>query len=106
MWPVECRRKPEVSCAPPNQRSAIYASSGLLATNLPLHPRGFQLPVTLRVDLLLAPSQRFLRCDVARRAVQPNIAFAVEIFNSIDAGGRNISQKSDLGSYGGYLPLM
>ena len=38
----------------------------MLATNLPLPPRRLQLPVALRVDLLLPPSQHVLRCDVAR----------------------------------------
>src|SRR5215471_18423141 len=43
-------------------------SSGLLATNLPLFPGRLQLPVALRVDLLLPPRQHFLRGDVARGA--------------------------------------
>ncbi|HYI92067.1 MAG TPA: hypothetical protein VEX68_00855 [Bryobacteraceae bacterium] len=48
-------------------------SSGLLAMNLPLLPRRLQLPVTLGMDLLLPPSKHVLRCDVARRAVQPTL---------------------------------
>ena len=54
-------------------------SSGLPTTNLPLLPRRLQLPVALRVDLLLPPSQHVLRCDVARRAVQPNIVVVVHV---------------------------
>src|SRR6266700_2828785 len=54
-------------------------SSNLLATNLPLLPRRFQLPVALRVDLLLPPSQHVLRGDVASRAVQPNIVVVVHV---------------------------
>ena len=37
------------------QRGAICRSSSLLAANLPLLPRRLQLPVALRVDLLLTP---------------------------------------------------
>ena len=48
----------------------ICESGSLPATNLPLLPRLLQLPVALRVDLLLPPRQRVLRRDVARGAVQ------------------------------------
>src|ERR1051326_6370960 len=53
--------------------SAIYSSSSLLATKLPLFPGRLQLPVALRVDLLLPPCQHVLRCDIARRAVQADV---------------------------------
>jgi hypothetical protein len=48
------------------QQDAICTSSGSLATNLPLLPHRLQLPVALRVDLLLPPRQHVLRRDVAR----------------------------------------
>jgi hypothetical protein len=37
---------------PGTQESAIYTSSGLLATNLPLFPGRLQLSVALRMDVL------------------------------------------------------
>jgi hypothetical protein len=37
---------------PPGERRLGF-SGGRLATNLPLFPRGFQLPIPLGVDLLL-----------------------------------------------------
>src|SRR5262249_47909200 len=67
------------STKPSSKSHANFTSSGLLATNLPLLPPLLQLPVALRVDLLLAPSQHVLRCDVARRAVQPNIVVVVHV---------------------------
>jgi hypothetical protein len=39
------------------QQSVIHASSGLLATSLPLFPSRIQLPVALRADVLLPPRQ-------------------------------------------------
>jgi hypothetical protein len=45
----------------------------LAATNLPLLLRRLQLPVVLRVDLLLPPRQHVLRRDVARGAVQADV---------------------------------
>ena len=45
--------KPEVEIPHAYPHSAIYFSSGLLATNLALLPRLLQLPVALRKDLLL-----------------------------------------------------
>jgi len=58
--------KPEVGLCPHAQQSAIYSSSGLLATNLPLFPGRLQLPVALRVDLLLSPRE-----DVSARYNRP-----------------------------------
>src|SRR6266550_3975888 len=54
-------------------------SSGLLSANLPLLPRRFQLPVALRVDLTLAPSEYVLRGDVARGAVQAGVIVVVNV---------------------------
>ena len=51
----------------------------MLATNLPLFPGRLQLPVTLRVDLLLPPSKHVLRRDVARRAVQADVVVVVHV---------------------------
>ena len=51
----------------------IYASRGFLAPNLQLLPRRLQLPVALRVDILLPPRQHLLRRDVARGAVQADV---------------------------------
>jgi hypothetical protein len=49
--------KPEVEPSHPHaQQSAIYASSGSLATNLPLFPGRLQLLLPFRVDLLLPPA--------------------------------------------------
>ena len=54
--------KPEVEPPCPHaQQSAVYASSGLLTTILPLFPGRLQLPVSLRVDLLPAPGEHVLR---------------------------------------------
>jgi hypothetical protein len=53
--------------------SRICESGGLPATNLPLLPRRLQLPVVLRVDLLLPPCQHVLRRDVACGAVQADV---------------------------------
>jgi hypothetical protein len=54
--------KPEVEPPPPHaQQSAIDASSGLLATNLPLFSRLLQLPIPLGMDLLLTPGEHVLR---------------------------------------------
>jgi len=73
--------KPEVEPrhSPQAQQSAIYSSSSLLATNLPLFPGRLQLPVALRVDLLLPPRQHVLRCDVTRRAVQADIVVMAHV---------------------------
>jgi hypothetical protein len=68
--PVEAR---------PTGRDLICTSGGLLATNLPLLPRRLQLPVALRVDLLLPPRQHVLRRDVARGAVQPEVVVVVHV---------------------------
>jgi hypothetical protein len=55
---------PEVETPHPTPKDGIYASSGLLATNLPLFPGRLQLPVALCVDLLLPPGEHVLRRDV------------------------------------------
>src|SRR2546425_2056561 len=66
--------KPEVEPPHPHaQQGAIYASSGLLAMNLPLFPGRLQLPVAPRMDVLLPPRQHVLRRDVARGAVQADV---------------------------------
>ena len=57
----------------------VCTSRGLLATNLRLLPRRLQLPVALRVDLLLPPSQHVLRRDVAGGAVQPDVVVVVNV---------------------------
>jgi hypothetical protein len=61
------------------QGAGISASSGLLTTNLPLFPGRLQLPVALRVDVLLAPRQHVLRRDVARGAVQADVVVVVHV---------------------------
>jgi hypothetical protein len=65
-------------------------SSGLLATNLPLLPRLLQLPVALRMDFLLPPSEDIVRRDVAGRAVQPDVVVTLYVTSSLkgDARGR------------------
>jgi hypothetical protein len=57
-----------------NQQSrANRTSGGLLAATLALPPRRLQLPVALRVDRLLPPSEHVLRRDVADGAVQSDV---------------------------------
>jgi len=73
------RRYPEVETPHPTPKDGIYASSGLLATNLPLFPGRLQLPVALRVDLLLPPGEHVLRRDVARGAVQADVVVVVNV---------------------------
>ena len=48
---------PDALLRAPDACDGIDASSGLLATNLPLLPGSLQLPVSLRVDLLLPSRQ-------------------------------------------------
>src|SRR5262249_27632710 len=57
----------------------ISTSGGLLSTNLPLLPRRLQLPVALRVDLLLSPRQRVLRRDIARCTVQSDTVVMLDV---------------------------
>ena len=57
----------------PRPKSGIYSSSGLLSPNLPLFSGHLQLPVALRVYLLLPPRQQILWRDVTNRAVQANV---------------------------------
>ncbi len=49
----------------------------MLATNLPFFPGRIQLPVALRVDLLLPPRQHVLRRDIARGAVQADVVVLI-----------------------------
>ena len=66
----------------------MCASSGLLATNLPLRPRRIRLPVALRVDLLLPPRQHVLRGDVTRGAVQADVVVVVQTLRA----GRHVNE--------------
>ena len=61
------------------QQGTICASSGAPATNLPLFPGFLQLPIALRVDLLLASGEHVLRRDLARGAVQPDVVVMVHV---------------------------
>jgi hypothetical protein len=76
------------------QQSTICRSSCLLAANLPLLPRRFQLPVALPEDLLLPTGQHVLRRDLARGAVQADVYQAPRIIERI--AGRMHSPLSDL----------
>src|SRR5215813_5240340 len=60
-------------------KSTIYFSSGLPATNLPLLPRLLQLPVALRMDLLLTAGEHVLRRDVTRGVVQADVVVVVHV---------------------------
>jgi hypothetical protein len=51
----------------------------LLAVILSRFPGRLQLPVALRVDLLLTPSQQVLRTDASRGAVQTDIVGIVDV---------------------------
>jgi hypothetical protein len=51
----------------------------LVTANLPLLPRRLQLPVALRVDLLLPPRQHVFRRDIARGAVESDVVVAVHV---------------------------
>jgi hypothetical protein len=50
-----------------------------LATNLPLLPGRFQLPIPLGVDLLLTPGEHVLRRDVADGAVQADVVVMLDV---------------------------
>ena len=81
---VRCRvslvAKPEVGTPHPNaEQSAIYASSGLLATNPPLFPGRLQLPIPLGMDLPLTPGEHVLRSDVADGTVQPDVIVMLDV---------------------------
>ena len=67
--PAGCRRDQHRAIAaqigeslrtPPKERDSL---NGLLPTNLPLFPGGRQLPVALRVDLLLAGGSDLSACS-------------------------------------------
>ena len=61
------------------QQGAICTSSGVLATNLPLLPRRLQLPVALRVDLMLAPGEHVFRRDVPDGAIQTDVVVMLHV---------------------------
>jgi hypothetical protein len=61
------------------QQGAIWRSSTLLATNLPFFSGRIQLPVALRVDLLLPPCQHLLQRDIAHGAVQADLVVVFRI---------------------------
>src|SRR5215472_6266332 len=100
MWPANpianCNRLGEPTCmlASANQlderprfrcdrrisgRLVGKTSSGLLAANLPLLPRRLQLPVALRVDVLLPPAQHVFRRDVGSGVVQAHVVVVVHV---------------------------
>src|ERR1039458_4039244 len=54
-------------------------SRGLLAAILPHFPGRLQLPVALRVDLLLPPRKHILRRDVTGGAVQADVVVVVHV---------------------------
>jgi hypothetical protein len=62
---------------PPKKRNSTTRL--LQASNLPLLSGRLQLPIALRVDLLLAPGEHVLRGDVACGAVQSDVVVAVNI---------------------------
>jgi hypothetical protein len=59
--------------------SILAFSRGRLATNLPLFPRGFQLPIPLGVDLLLTPVEHVHRRGVADGTIQADVVVMLDL---------------------------
>ena len=80
------------------------SSRGLLTTNLPLFSCHLQLPISLRMDLLLTAGEPVLRRDVANGTVQADIVVMLDVAlhqrraSSSDSGvpGRMHSPFNDL----------
>ena len=68
---------PITSRIAPNMRELNL--QGFLATNLSLLPCLLQLPVALRMNLLLPPSEHVIRRDVARGAVQTDVVVMLNL---------------------------
>src|SRR3954469_3437807 len=67
--------------SPPRPKMGLSASSsrGLLPTNLPLFSCPLQLPISLRMDLLLTAGEPVLRRDVANGTVQADIVVMLDV---------------------------
>jgi hypothetical protein len=63
----------------PADSASTFSSCSLPATNPPLFSRLLQLPIPLRMDLLLTPGEHVLRRDVADVTVQANVVVMLDI---------------------------